>query len=266
LFPVAFAREFSHQIIVNRFAIIAIIVSLLIGFTIGFVFANSVNRKETESLRSELSRKQTLAADEVNAGESETEQQAQITSDEIKRAVERADANPRDIFLQRNLGQSLYLYSAETKTANLLPDAVRLLERAHRAEPANFDTLVLLGNSHFELARATDAHAFGEARTAYEKALRLRPRDVQLISDLGLTHYYGVPSRPRRAIAEYEKALAINQRHEATLLNMAQALIKVGDIEKARQTLQDVQNINPNNPALSDLQAQLALLSEEKPQ
>jgi tetratricopeptide (TPR) repeat protein len=63
---------------------------------------------------------------------------------------------------------------------DLLPDAVRLLERAHRAEPTNFDTLVLLGNSHFELARAVDARAFGEARTAYEKALRLRPRDVQL--------------------------------------------------------------------------------------
>jgi hypothetical protein len=51
---------------VNRFVIIAIIVSLLTGFTIGFVFANSVNRKETESLRSELSRKQTLATAETN--------------------------------------------------------------------------------------------------------------------------------------------------------------------------------------------------------
>jgi predicted Zn-dependent protease len=74
-----------------------------------------------------------------------------------------------------------------------------------------------------------------------------------------LTHFYGVPSNPRRAIVEYEKALAINPRHEATLLNMAQALIKTGEIEKAQQTLQEAQNINPNNPTLSDLQAQLAL-------
>lgn len=244
----------------NRFAYILIVVSLLIGFAIGFVFANSANRKETERLRTELSRKQTHTPENANAGEPEPQQQqAQITFDEIKSAVERADANPRDIFLQRNLGQSLYLYSAETKTAILLPDAVRLLERAHRSEPSNFDTLVLLGNSYFELARATDARVFSDARTAYEKALRLRSDDVQLRSDLGLTYYNGAPSNPRRAMVEYEKALVINPRHEQSLQNMTQALIKVGDLEKARQRLAEMQSINPNNPVLSDLQAQLAL-------
>lgn len=255
----------------NRFAYILIVVSLLIGFTVGFVFANSVNRKETERLRSELSRKQTRTPESADAVEPETQQQqAQITVDEIKRAVERADANPRDIFLQRNLGQSLYLYSAETKTANLLPDAVRLLERAHRGEPSNFDTLVLLGNSYFELARATDAKLFGDARTAYEKALRMRSGDVQLRSDLGLTYYNGAPSNPRRAIVEYEKALTTNPRHEQTLQNMTQALIKVGELDKARQMLAEMQNINPNNPVLSDLQAQLVITTsganEEKSQ
>jgi tetratricopeptide (TPR) repeat protein len=233
---------------------------LVIGFGIGFVFANSVNRRETEQLRAELSSSvqntQRLFPAEGALAASATP--AEVSNEEMQAAIARADADPRDIFLQRNLGQYLYLYSAQPGGAKILPDAIRLLERAYRNDPDNYDTLVLLGNANFNLAQATDAKRFAEARTFYEKALRVKPRDARVRIDLGLTYLYGDPSDPRRAIAEYERALAIEPRNEAATQNLAAALIGAGEIERAQQTLEQLRQLNPNNPVVSDLKAQLA--------
>lgn len=244
---------------VKRNVIIGSVIGLLIGFGIGFVFTNSINSRETEQLRAELSRfQQSSSSQTAPAENAASSPPPQINNTEIQGAIARADANPRDIYLQRNLGQYLYLYSAQPGGVNALPDAIRLLERAYRSDPDNYDTLVLLGNANFDLAQATDAKRFAEARVFYEKALRLRPTDTRVRTDFGLTYFYGKPSDPRRAIAEYQKVLAVESRNEAALQNLAAALINTGETGRAQQTLEQLRELNPKNPAVSDLQAQLS--------
>jgi len=251
-------RLILFRVFVNRHLIIGLAAGLFVGFAAGFLFTNTINKRETERLQVESQR----AKESDATGASATTAAAnnappQLTADEVRAAVARAEREPRDIYLQRNVGQMLYLYASQANDKNLLADAIRLLDRAYRADPENFDTLVLLGNATFDLAQATDARRFREARSYYEKALRLRPDDVRVRNDLGLAYYYGEPSEPRRAIEEYEKALRLEPRHEAALQNISQALVSLGEIERARQTLETLRGVNPGNPALSDLQARI---------
>ncbi len=86
----------------------------------------------------------------------------------------------------------------------------------------------------------------------------MRADDVRVRTALGLTYYFGQPSDPRRAIAEYRKSLAIDPRDEPTLQNLASALISLGHRDEAQQRIDDLAKVNPSNPALPNLRAQLA--------
>ena len=172
--------------------------------------------------------------------------------------IARGDANPNDVVLQRNIGRGFYLYAVQTGETKLLPEAVRFLQRAYAAEPNDYETTVMLGNALFDLGRASDAESFKEARTYYLKALAIKPNDVDVRTDLGLTYYFGEPSQPERAIAEYRKSLAVDPRHESTLQNLATALISIGDLDEARERIDELQRLNPSHTALPNLRAQLA--------
>ncbi len=139
----------------------------------------------------------------------------------------------------------------------LLPDAVRLLKRAWQSEPKDYDTIVLVGNALFDLGQADDLTRLVEARSFYEKALAVKPGDVNVRTDLGLTYYFAKPSDPQRAISEYRKSLALDARHEMTLQNLSAALITTGAFAEARQRIEELQGVDAANPALPNLRAQL---------
>jgi tetratricopeptide (TPR) repeat protein len=135
---------------------------------------------------------------------------------------------------------------------------VRLLKRAHEADPKNYETTVLVGNSLFALAQVTDASKFGEARVYYNKALAAKPEDTNVRTLLGMSYFFGQPSEPERAIKEYRKSLAAEPRQEMALQSLAAALIATGALAEAQQRLEELQTVNPENAALSNLRAQLA--------
>jgi tetratricopeptide (TPR) repeat protein len=139
-----------------------------------------------------------------------------------------------------------------------MPEAVRLLKRAHEADPKNYETTVLVANSLFALAQVGDASNFGEARVYYNKALAAKPEDVNVRTLLGMTYFFGQPSDPERAIKEYRKSLATEPRQEMALQSLAAALIATGAHAEAQQRLEELQKVNPKNATLSNLRAQLA--------
>lgn len=243
----------------NRNSIIGFALGAALGCAGGFVFANNVNRRETETLRAELSRTRAASTPQTPANPAPDTPPPRLSPDELRAVVARADAEPRDIFLQRQLGQSLYLLAAESKNAAaLLDDAIRLLMRAERAEPQNRDTLVLLGNAVFDRARAGDPARFVEARRFYGRALRLRPRDAQVLIDLGLTYLYAVPADPRRAIIELDEAVKIEPQNPLALRHLAAALIETNDAARANEIIARLNEIDPNDPVIGDLRAQSA--------
>ena len=234
-------------------------IGLIIGFTIGFILANNVSFIDPRGADATRAKAQqgagnTAASSTPPSGNSP----GQLSEEELREAIAKADARTQDISLQRNFGLALYRYANQNQESRYLPDVVRFLQRAYDADPKDYDAVVSLGNALFDLGQTSDPERFKEARTYYQKALELRPDDVNVRTDLGLTYYFGRPSDPRRAITEYLKSLAVNPRHEQTLQNLATALAVTGDHEGAEKRINELQAINPSNTALPNLRALLA--------
>lgn len=253
----------NRQGAVDKSKILYAIIGLLAGFIIGFFVANSLNRAGVEAARAELSRLRAAQPaqnqEERTAGSQvATDGGGQLTDQEIRNAIATADARPGDLSLQRNLGLALYRYSSQTPNPFYSEDVVRLLKRAAEGNAKDYEVLVALGNVLFDLGQSSDPQRFSEARTYYLKALELKPDDVSTRTDLGLTYYLGRPSDPGRAISEYRRSLAIDPHHELTLQNMATALLSTGQQDEASRMIDELGRLNPSNPALSSLRAQLA--------
>jgi tetratricopeptide (TPR) repeat protein len=257
---------------VNTNKILFALAGLVAGCAIGFFFANSVNRKEVEELRAEVARARSSSSSSTNSNPQGQRSPNQSTTngatndpsasmpseDELRNIIAKADASPNDADYQRKVGQGVYMYSLSTGTPALMNEAVRLLKRAHDADPKNYETTVLLGNSLFALAQADDPAKFEEARGYYNKALETKPNDVNVHTLLGMTYYFGKPSDPQRAIKEYRKSLATDPRQEMALQSLASALIATGAIDEAQKRIEELQTVNPSNASLSNLRAQLA--------
>ena len=85
-----------------------------------------------------------------------------------------------------------------------------------------------LGNIYFDAERYTDAI------TWYEDALKLKPSDADVSTDLGVAYYY--TNQPDRAVKQFEHSLAIDPKHTKTLLNMG--IVKAfgkQDLERRRR-------------------------------
>jgi tetratricopeptide (TPR) repeat protein len=230
---------------------------LLLGFTSGFILANQMSWREgLQSARAQAPSANTSGANA--SGNRGSNQQQQLSEKEIREAIQNADARTDDKELQKRFGMALYAYANQTRDPRYLTDAVRFLKRAVEADPKDRSAIVSLANALFDMGQLGDAARFAEARTYYQKALDLDPKDVNARTDLGLTYYFAEPSDPQSAIREYRRSLEIDPRHEQTLQNLATALIKTGNRKEAEKTIETLRSVNPKNPALADLEALLA--------
>ncbi|HEX8853517.1 MAG TPA: tetratricopeptide repeat protein [Pyrinomonadaceae bacterium] len=248
--------------------LIFLVVGLAVGFIVGFFVNDALNRKELDPLRAENARLKAGARNNNGVGggdaasqEAGAEEQGgvpRITEEQARAAVERADANPADANVQKMSGQVLFIYATQTNSPAVMPDAARILRRAHDADPKDFESMVLLGNALFIVARNGEAGRLKEAREVYVKALEAKPDDPVVRTSLGLTYFYDQPSDPQRALAEYRKTLQKNPQHEMTLQSTAAALIALGRLDEAQQTIGELERAHPSNPQLPNLSAQLA--------
>ena len=87
----------------------------------------------------------------------------------------------------------------------------RRSQNAVRQNAGDAASRVQLGNLYF------DAERFQDAAKWYEEALKLRPKDVDVSTDLGVA-YYSL-NQPDRALAQFEYSLKVDPKHAKTLLN-----------------------------------------------
>jgi len=235
-------------------------IGVFLGFIIGFTLANALNRSERDQMSTGVmpARSDVSKTDQQVAARPADNSTPAISDDDLREAIAKTDARPDDISLQRNFGLALYRYANQTQDPRYLPDVARLLKRAHDADPKDRDLIVSLANVLFDIGQTSDPARFAEARTYFLKALEMKPDDVAVRTDLGMTYYFGRPSDPQRAIAEYRKALALDPRHELALQSLASALISTGKHDEAQKRIDELQSINPSNPSLPNLRAQLA--------
>ena len=154
-------------------------------------------------------------------------------------------------------------YADNFKAGNLrlkegrLDEARRAYELALAAKPDDPDV-------HHRLAVVADKQQlFGAADDHYEAALRQRPRDPNLLSDIGYS--YSLRGDDRRAEQTLREALALDPSHKGAMLNLgtlygkqrryddALALLKRGTTEA--ETRQYMAQLFPQGPPLDVAQA-----------
>lgn len=268
----------SEQSSVNTKIVLVLVGGLLVGFIAGFVLANNINKQEDEKLRGELARLRAGATQTDSGGGNSSPSRAQgqsgaqgasgnggggplppLTGEQLKSAVSKADASPTDAETQKKAGRLLYYYALQTRDASLLPDAARILKRAHGLDAKDYETAVLAGNAYFINGRngGDDPAQLADAGKLYEAALALKADDADVHTSLGLTYFYGKPPDARRAVREYRQALKLEPQHETALQSLALALIDTGDLKEAETRLGELEKANPSNPELTNLRTQL---------
>src|SRR3954469_3692998 len=166
------------------------IIGVLLGFIVGFTFANTTNR-------------QGYAPPGVAAGQQQPTnlppnhppiENSGPSAESVEAAAKLAAEQPDNFDAQAQAAQLSY-------AAHRYDDAIKLFSRANGLRPDSFDVLVGLGNTNF------DAERFEEAERWYTAALVKRPDDVNLRTHLGLTFYSREPRDIERAIKEFRASL-----------------------------------------------------------
>ena len=228
---------------------IAIIASVL-SFVGGFMLANTLNRNQPAPGEAPK------AAQNPNSPASS---ELSLTNEEIQRKVEEADKNPGNFTFQKNLGLSLYRYAALKQDANLLPDALRIMERALALEPTDRDLQIGIGNGYFDKGYFNkDNEGYVKAREYYRKALEKMSTDTDVRVDLALSYFLIDPPDYATAAAEFEKGLEANSKHERALQFLTQTYISQNQIDKAAATLERLKQAHPSSASIPELSTMLA--------
>lgn len=234
------------------------IAAVLGSFVGGFFLANALNRTEMNVLRAENERLKTSSV-EANSNQSELN----LSGEEIKTRIAEADKNPENYNFQKNLGLALYRYAAMKQDAALLEEVSRLLNRAYENNKKDYEVVVTLGNIYFDIGYfKKDNSQFEKSRVFYQSALQLKPNDVDVRTDLGLTYFLVNPPDNEKAISEFQKSLQQNPKHEKTLQVIAQVYLDQGNVVEAERYLALLKEVNSNNSYLAELENKLSQLNE----
>ena len=131
--------------------------------------------------------------------------------------------------------------SGTSRAAVLDETQVNALKAVAEREASNATPRVELGNLYFEAER------YDEAIKWYGDAIKLSPKDVNVSTDLGVSYYYS--NQPDKALAQFDRSLAIDPNHAKTLLNIG--IVKAfgkQDLDGAARAWQEVIKTAPDSP------------------
>jgi cytochrome c-type biogenesis protein CcmH/NrfG len=116
---------------------------------------------------------------------------------------------------------------------------ISALEATVAKDPKNAEAWIELGNLRF------DAQNIDGAINAYETALTIKPDDANVLTDLGVM--YRKKGRPKEALALFNKAQAVNPKHEVSLFNAGVVLMHdLNQPEAARAAWEKLVQLNPS--------------------
>ncbi len=232
----------------NKNAVMFVVLAVIVGFVAGFLVANKLNRSEMDSLRSVAARS-TPSNSNSAAGDDDS-----LSGDEIRAKIAEADANPTNLTYQKNLGISLYRYGAGKESPEIISESKRILERAASIDPKDFDVLVALGNAYFDIGFfKKDTSSFTTARETYQKALVIKPGDADVQTDMGISYFVQEPPDYEKAVAQLKAVVAANPKHDRAMQFLVQTYAKQGNLVEADKMLAKMIEINPTNPAITEL-------------
>lgn len=238
----------------NTKTLLISLVAVILAFIAGFLLANNLNRNEIARLQAENEQSK-KSVSQTSPNNSETT----LSDEEIRQKIAQADESPNQLDFQRNLGLALYRYGAMKQDANLISESTRLLKRASDGNPKDYDVLVALGNAFFDIASIKkENESYVKAREFYAKALEQKSDDSDVRADYGATYLFYEPAEIEKSVAELQKSLQNNPKNERAIQFLAQAYIKQKKTDEAQKMIAKLKEINPSNPYLPTLTADLS--------
>lgn len=219
--------------------VLFVIIGLLGGLIIGFMFANSVNQKGGAAFSG-----QSAPAANMPAGHPEVPGTGGGMQPEVLAAIDQARKEPDNFDAQLKAAELYYQIQR-------FDGAIEFLKKANQLQPENREVIVHLGNAYFDTGK------YEEAEKLYTAALAKKEDDIDVRTDLGLTFVFRAKPDYDRAIKEFQRALTIDPNHQQTLQNLTVAYTKKGDTASADQTLAKLEALDPANPALARLREDL---------
>jgi len=244
-------KGLSHRtyrgIVMNKENILFSLVGVLLGFIVGFLFANTANRAglSTQTAVPPGQQVEGLPSGHPSVGNASFQPGVDMTA--VRDAAKLADEQKENFAAQSNAARL-------AAQAERYDDAFKYYERARQLRPDDYDTLVALGNTLF------DAEKFADAERWYASALAKKPEDVNVRTDMGLTLMLREPPQLDRAIAEFRRSLERDPGHTQTLQNLTVAYTRKGDAAQAQATLAKLESLNPKSEALPRLKADIEKL------
>jgi tetratricopeptide (TPR) repeat protein len=116
--------------------------------------------------------------------------------------------------------------------------AAPLLEKL-KADQANPDLLTSVGNLYY------DAHQYPTAIDYYGRALKVRPSDAPVRTDMGTAYWY--MGNADAALAEFDKALTFAPTNPSTLFN--RGLVRLQGKKDSAGAIADWEKLLAANPA-----------------
>jgi tetratricopeptide (TPR) repeat protein len=228
---------------INKENVLFGIIGLLLGCIIGFMFANSVNQNAAKPFVSGTANPSAaMPAGHPDVGGNSGGMQPQVQA-----AIEKARAEPENFEAQMKAAEMYYQIQR-------FDQAIEFLRQANKIKPDDYETIVNLGNAHF------DASQFVEAEKWYLSALSKKSDDVNVRTDLGLTFIFREPPDYDRAIQEFQRSLETDPNHVQTFQNLTVAYTKKGDAAKAKESLARLESLDANNSAVPKLREEIQKL------
>lgn len=229
----------------NKENVLFSLVGILLGFIVGFVFANSANRGVIGAQGSAAAGQQVEGLPPGHPAVDPSAMPPKVDTAALEQAVKLADAQADNFAAQTNAARI-------NAQAERYDDAVKYYERANKLKPDDYETIVALGNTLF------DSNKFVEAEKWYASALAKNADDVNVRTDMGLTLMFREPAELDRAVSEFKQSLQRDPNHAQTLQNLTVAYTRKGDVAQAEAALAKLEAASPKNPAIAELRAGVA--------
>ncbi len=213
------------------------IVGLVIGLAIGFFASNSLNRQTDVSAAGAPPQAAPPAPNQSSGN-------GAMLAD-VDQMIQKAETEPENFSAQMRTGD---MYAQIGK----FDKAVEFYKRGILLKPDDFNANVVLANALF------DSQRFEEASDYYAKAVRINDKDVNARTDLGTTFVERQTPDYERAIREFNAALEIDPKHEATLYYLGIAYFRKGDKGNADKMLAELEKANPTSSLIVRLKQNMA--------
>ncbi len=128
--------------------------------------------------------------------------------------------------------------------------------KSAKENPQDIDSRITLGNIYYEKGK------FKEAIYWYEEALKIDPKNTEILVDLGASYR---SEDPKKSIEFFDRALSIDPKKQQALYNKVVVyLFDLKDIASAKESLKNLEAHYPQFPMLNEIKKEIEAAEIEK--